>query len=80
MTSSGCGADVVAGYYVDLNDMWIYSTSSSVWSDISAGMTGSVPSPRQCLLSEVGGLLYVFGGYGECLCRMGFDRLMLVLG
>jgi len=81
VTSSECGADDVAGDYGDLNDMWIYSTSSSVWTDISAGMSGSVPSPRQCLLNEVGGLLYVFGGWGgECSCRMVFEWLMLVLG
>ena len=77
VTSCGWGSGIDAGELADVNDMWIYSTNSSAWTDITAGMSGSVPSPRQCLMNEVGGLLYVFGGWrGACPWRMFIGWLM----
>jgi hypothetical protein len=54
----------------DTNDLHVYDPAAGAWTDLSAALSGTPPSPREGHgFTSAGGKLYVHGGFDFLLLR-----------
>eukprot|EP00961_Rhodomonas_salina_P019786 266432-Rhodomonas_salina.1 len=54
-----------------VNDVYLLETTGMIWSNLTGGVNGLPPSPRDAFgIATVGSSIYVFGGYDDALALL----------